>query len=64
MLFAFSLKQWSPAFGRVTIYCGSLSKTEAIVGCENISFCPFIPFISRKLIPTIQLLNEVAVSFH
>jgi len=40
---------------RVAIHCGSRSKIEAIVGGQNISFCPFILVIISKLIPRKQL---------
>jgi len=49
---------------RVAIYCASWSKIEGVVGWKNISFCPFILVIISKLIPRMQLLNEVTVSFH
>ena len=38
---------------RVAFNCGSLSKTEAIVGWQNILFCSFILVIIRKLPPRI-----------
>ena len=41
--------RWTAA--RVAIYCGSRSKIEAIVGSQNISFCPFNLVMISELNP-------------